>query len=132
MLVVKIHSIRDYFPNTHQRRMPLTRWRKHWWTTTYPILVVLFCKLAHVRCCIFIFNNYRAVAHPANVETQDIFEIIATIQNWKNRVIGVITKCDKIEEGGDDWVRKFQSLLVPHIHILMRTAIIGSESHQER
>ncbi|KAG4033847.1 hypothetical protein MFRU_004g03470 [Monilinia fructicola] len=47
-----------------------------------------------------------AVAHPANVETQDIFEIIATIQNWKNRVIGVITKCDKIEEGGDDWVQK--------------------------
>ncbi|TGO47263.1 hypothetical protein BCON_0286g00060 [Botryotinia convoluta] len=45
-----------------------------------------------------------AVAHPANVETQDMFQIIKDIENWKNRVIGVITKCDKIEPEGDDWV----------------------------
>ncbi|KAF7954506.1 hypothetical protein EAE96_005627 [Botrytis aclada] len=45
-----------------------------------------------------------AVAHPANVETQDMFQIIKNIDNWKNRVIGVITKCDKIEPEGDDWV----------------------------
>ncbi|APA11567.1 hypothetical protein sscle_08g063370 [Sclerotinia sclerotiorum 1980 UF-70] len=53
-------------------------------------------------------NNPRsivlAVAHPANVETQDIFELIAKIDGWKDRVIGVITKCDKIEVDGDDWV----------------------------
>ncbi|KAM0317738.1 hypothetical protein ACHAO8_002291 [Botrytis cinerea] len=48
-----------------------------------------------------------AVAHPANVETQDMFQIIKDIDNWKNRVIGVITKCDKIEPEGDDW-RAFQ------------------------
>ncbi|KAM3148273.1 hypothetical protein ABEW05_011514 [Botrytis cinerea] len=47
-----------------------------------------------------------AVAHPANVETQDMFQIIKDIDNWKNRVIGVITKCDKIEPEGDDWVFK--------------------------
>ncbi|THV45984.1 hypothetical protein BGAL_0430g00090 [Botrytis galanthina] len=48
--------------------------------------------------------SYKAVAHPANVETQDMFQIIKSIDNWKNRVIGVITKCDKIEPEGDDWV----------------------------
>ncbi|KAF7861493.1 hypothetical protein EAF04_008056 [Stromatinia cepivora] len=47
-----------------------------------------------------------AVAHPANVETQDIFQLIAKIDEWKDRVIGVITKCDKIEVDGDDWVYK--------------------------
>ncbi|CAD6444695.1 efc73118-0493-4721-8e7d-af57daba8c5e [Sclerotinia trifoliorum] len=55
-------------------------------------------------------NNPRsivlAVAHPANVETQDIFQLIAKIDGWKDRVIGVITKCDKIEVDGDDWVYK--------------------------
>ncbi|KAJ8067433.1 hypothetical protein OCU04_004779 [Sclerotinia nivalis] len=45
-----------------------------------------------------------AVAHPANVETQDVFQLIAKIDHWKDRVIGVITKCDKVEVDRDDWV----------------------------
>lgn len=36
-----------------------------------------------------------------------MFQIIKDIDNWKNRVIGVITKCDKIEPEGDDWVRVY-------------------------
>ncbi|KAI9647787.1 hypothetical protein NHQ30_004175 [Ciborinia camelliae] len=57
----------------------------------------------------YVFNPRSiilAVAHPANVETQDIFQIIGKIADWKNRVIGVITKCDKVEADGDDWVQK--------------------------
>lgn len=49
-------------------------------------------------------NAYRAVAHPADPGTQEVFQMLDTIPDKENRVIGVITKCDRKQEGAETWV----------------------------
>jgi hypothetical protein len=48
------------------------------------------------------------VAHPADPETQEVFQMIKNIPNKENRVIGVITKCDRKQEGAENWASHFQ------------------------
>lgn len=46
----------------------------------------------------------RAVAHTADPGTQEVFQMLDTIPDKENRVIGVITKCDRKQEGAETWV----------------------------
>jgi hypothetical protein len=52
--------------------------------------------------------GHSAVAHPADPGTQEVFQMIKNIPNKENRVIGVITKCDRKQEGADNWVHYLQ------------------------
>ncbi|KAF8865045.1 P-loop containing nucleoside triphosphate hydrolase protein [Acephala macrosclerotiorum] len=44
------------------------------------------------------------VAHPGDPGTQDVFQKLRNIPDRQNRVIGVITKCDRKQEGAEDWI----------------------------
>ncbi|CZR60452.1 related to Mx2 protein (GTPase protein) [Phialocephala subalpina] len=44
------------------------------------------------------------VAHPGDPGTQDVFQKLKNIPDRQNRVIGVITKCDRKQEGAEDWI----------------------------
>jgi hypothetical protein len=48
--------------------------------------------------------NGRSVAHPIDPDTQEVFHKVKNITSKENRVIGVITKCDRKQEGAEEWV----------------------------
>jgi hypothetical protein len=48
------------------------------------------------------------VAHPTDPDTQEVFRMIENIPDKESRVIGVISKCDRKQEGADNWVSDFQ------------------------
>lgn len=42
--------------------------------------------------------------HPGDPGTQEVFQILKNIPKKETRVIGAITKCDRKQEGAEDWV----------------------------
>lgn len=52
----------------------------------------------------FIYVNNSAVAHPGDPGTQEVFQILRQIPDREIRVIGAITKCDRKQEGAENWV----------------------------
>jgi hypothetical protein len=46
------------------------------------------------------------VAHLADPETQDVFQIRKTVEKKESRVIGVITKCDRKQRSAENWVSR--------------------------
>jgi len=47
----------------------------------------------------------RAVVVPEDPDTQEVLQIIRSIPNKEDRVIGVMNKCDKRQDCADYWVR---------------------------
>ena len=68
------------------------------------------------------------MAHPADPGTQEVFQWIKKIPDRENRVIGVITKCDRKQEGAENWVSSADQIL----NILTLLKISGSGNDQER
>ena len=74
-------------------------------------LKALFCRSnsrKRVLIAAKLILGHSAVAHPADPGTQEVFQMIRNIPNKENRVIGVITKCDRKQEGADNWVNYLQ------------------------
>lgn len=55
------------------------------------------------------YSLYRAVVQPIDRGLQEVFQLLKNIPNRENRVIGVITKADRKQEGADDWVGHFRA-----------------------
>ena len=49
----------------------------------------------------------RAVAVPSDPDIQEVLQIMKNIPDRENRVIGVMNKCDRKQEGADNWVCSF-------------------------
>ncbi|KAF7176470.1 hypothetical protein CNMCM7691_002788 [Aspergillus felis] len=63
-------------------------------------------------------NIILAVVDDVDVERQRIFDLIEDLPGLQSRCIGVLTKCDRKQEGSDDWmVKLLQNELptVPHL-----------------
>ncbi|PVH84542.1 P-loop containing nucleoside triphosphate hydrolase protein [Cadophora sp. DSE1049] len=49
-------------------------------------------------------STILAVAVPLDPDTQEVLQIIRDIPDRENRVIGVINKCDRRQDGADHWI----------------------------
>ncbi|KAH7356790.1 P-loop containing nucleoside triphosphate hydrolase protein [Rhexocercosporidium sp. MPI-PUGE-AT-0058] len=49
-------------------------------------------------------STILAIAVPLDPDTQEVFQIIRNVPDRETRVIGVINKCDRRQEGADHWI----------------------------